>query len=115
MNPGQEIVKWLKPGGCALVLFITALAMILLFTSGNDPIKGYVPPQTSEYYSEHPEELLAELEQNVFPELSGVRSCEITEDGKLFITLTGDDYAVARSAILKYYDAALFEFAFPAN
>lgn len=110
MNPGQEIVKWLKPAGCALVLFITALAMILLFTAGRDPVKGYIPPQTSEYYSAHPEELKSELEQNVFPALSGVQDCEVTDGGKLRITLIGDDYAVARSAILRYYDKELFEF-----
>jgi hypothetical protein len=115
MSPGQEIVKWLKPAGCALVLLLTALAMFLLFTVGKDPVKDYVPPQTSEYYSAHPEELKSELEQNVFPALSGVQDCVVTDGGKLRITLTGDDYAVARSAILRYYDQALFEFVVPDN
>jgi hypothetical protein len=115
VNPGQEIVKWLKPAGCALVLLITALVMILLFTSGKDPVRGYAAPRTSEYYAGHPEELRAELEQNVFPALEGVESCEVTEEGKLRITLVGEDYAVARSAILRYYDSILFEFVAPSG
>lgn len=113
MNAGQEIVKWLKPAGCALVLLITALVMIMLFTSGNDPVEGYTAPQTSEYYAGHPEELKAELEQNVFPRITGVGDCEITDEGKLRIILVGEDYAVARGAILNYYDDMLFEFIIP--
>jgi hypothetical protein len=78
-------------------------------------LAGYSAPQTSEYYSEHPEELESELEQNVFPALKGVGSCEATKDGKLRITLEGSDYAVARSAILHYYDSSLFEFVTPSD
>ncbi|NCB50465.1 MAG: hypothetical protein EOM54_01100 [Clostridia bacterium] len=115
MNPGQEIVKWLKPAGCALVLIITALVMIMLFTSGKDPVEGYAAPQTSEYYAGHTEELKAELEQNFFPRITGVGDCEITDEGKLRIILTGEDFAVARSAILRYYDDTLFEFIVPSG
>jgi len=115
VNPGQEIVKWLKPAGCALVLLITALAMIMLFTSGKDPVAGYEAPQTSDYYAAHPEELKAELEEHLFPLLEGIGDCEITDEGKLRVTLEGEDYAVARSAILQYYDDALFEFVVPSG
>ena len=113
MNPGQEIVKWLRPAGCVLVLLLSALALVTLFISGNDPVKGYHPPQTSAYYAQHPEALKVELEQNVFPALSGIESCRVTEEGKLLITLTGEGFAVARSALLRYYDKELFEFVIP--
>lgn len=113
MSPGQEIVKWLKPAGCALVLIVTALVMLVLFSSGRNPVAGYSPPQTSEHYATHPEELKTELEQHLFPALSGVEDCRVTEAGKLRITLTGRDYAVARSAVLRYYDKGLFEFVTP--
>ncbi|MEG2007616.1 MAG: hypothetical protein RR055_02205 [Oscillospiraceae bacterium] len=111
-NPGAQIVRWLKPGGCILVLVLTAVAMFLMFTSGSNPIKGYEPPQSSEYYARHLDELQTELETNVFPKLSGIGACEV-RDGRLAVTLTGADYAVPRSAILQYYDRALFEFIIP--
>lgn len=111
-NPGAQIVRWLKPGGCILVLLLTAIAMLYLFTSGRDPIKGYSPPQSSEYYAQHPEELARELTDNVLPLLSGAESAEVS-GGRVAVTLTGEDYAVARAAILRYYDQSLFEFITP--
>ncbi len=114
-SAGQEMAKWLKPGGCILVLLLTVLAMVMLFTAGKDPIKGYEPPQSPEYYAQNPEALLDELEANVFPQLTGIGERGVTEDGRVRITLTGADYAVTRSAILHYYDLSLFEFVLPTD
>lgn len=108
-SAGQELVKWLKPGGCVLVLVLTALAMVVLLTAGRDPIPGYAPPHDSQYYAQHLSELKTELETNVFPQLTGVAGCEVA-GGRLTVTLTGGDYAVARAALLHYYDKALFNF-----
>lgn len=113
-SAGEEMVKWLKPGGCVLVLVLTALALLVLFSAGRNPIPGYTPPHDSDYYALHPEELKTELETHVFPQLSGVSGCEIS-DGRLVVTLTGEDYAVARSALLHYYDKTLFEFVVPTS
>lgn len=108
-HPGFEIAKSLKLGGCVAVLLLTVVAMALLMTAGRDPLRGYVPPESGEYYAQHLPELKAELEENVFPLLEGVEGCEIAGD-RLAVTLTGADYAVPRAAILSAFDAELFEF-----
>lgn len=111
-NPGVQMVRWLKPGGCILVLALTVIAMLYLFTSGRDPVPGYAPPQSSEYYAAHLDELAQELTANVLPHLSGAVSAEVSGD-TVAVTLTGADYAVARAAILRYYDQSLFTFITP--
>jgi hypothetical protein len=111
-NPGAQMVRWLKPGGCILVLVLTVIAMVYLFTSGRDPIPGYTPPQSNAYYAQHPDELARELSENVLPRLSGAAGAQVSGD-KVVVELTGEDYAVARAAILRYYDASLFEFITP--
>lgn len=108
-SSGQQIVRWLRPAGCALVLIISIIFVVTCFTSGRDPIPGYAPPQTSEYYSGHLDELKAELEAHVFPAVNGVEACRV-EGGKLRVDIEEKSYAVTRAAILKYYDQSLFEF-----
>ncbi len=109
MTAGQEAVKFLKPFGCFLVLLVTVSGLILMFSSAKEPIKGYEPPQTSQYYRAHLDELKEELEENVFPEIGGVDRCEISGD-TLTIYFTMPDHVIERAAILRYYDAALFTF-----
>lgn len=111
-HPGFQIAGRLKLGGCILVLVLTAAALIILLTSGTEPIKGYKPPMSSEYYGTHMDEFRAELEENVFPRLKNVESWSV-KDGKMYIVLTGEDYAVARAALLHYYSGDLFVFASP--
>lgn len=108
-SAGQEFARWLRPAGCVFVLILAVLALVICFTHGKDPIPGYKPPQTSEYYSRHMDELQAELEENVFPIIGGVEKSEI-DGGKLTVTLDSGTFAVTRSAILRYYDVSLFEF-----
>jgi hypothetical protein len=62
----------------ALFLGLGILVTALLFSGGTDPLKGYVPPQTSAYYAENLPELKNELEQNVLPRLEGAAGCEIS-------------------------------------
>lgn len=108
-SAGQEFVRWLRPGGCILLIVIAVLVIAMCFISGQDPIPGYAPPQSSEYYAEHLDELKTELETNVFPIIGGVLDCSVQGD-KLNVTLEASGFAVTRSAILRYYDIALFEF-----
>lgn len=106
---GEWLMRTLKPLGCVLVLLIAAAVLVVCFTAGRDPIKGYQAPQTSEYYAQHLGELQTELEANVFPQLQGVEGSEVT-DGTLAVTIAHRSFAPTRSAILRYYDASLFEF-----
>ena len=109
---GQDFVKMLRPFGAALFLIIAIMVTIICFRSGANPIPGYESPRDSVYYSQNEEtlgELKAELEQNVFPNVSGVTGSRV-EGGVLIVTIKSEDFAVTRSAILQYYDKSLFEF-----
>lgn len=105
---GEWLVKTLKPAGCALVLIFAVIMVVMCLSIGRDPIKGYAPPQTQEYYAAHLNELKTELEAKVFPHVEGVSSCE-EEDGRLKIEIEYDSFVVTRSALLRYYDEELFE------
>ena len=86
------------------------IAVILAcFTSGRDPIPGYEPPETMEYYSAHPDELARELEENVLPELEGGIGARVDGD-TVTVTVTKDKFVVTRSAVLRYFDSALLDF-----
>lgn len=108
MNTGEDFVKKIKPIGCILFLALFVGFLLICFFGGA-PIYGYAPPQDSEYYSLHMTELEAELEKNVFPELSGIISCEFAGD-KLCITVESDSFDDVKHAITFYYDEELFEF-----
>jgi hypothetical protein len=105
---GQDFVKMIKPLGCAICLIVCILVIAVCMTAGRDPIKGYTPPQDSAYYAEHLDELQAELEANVFPNVEGVVSSHIEGD-VLAVEIQTDSFAVTRSALLYYFDANLFD------
>jgi hypothetical protein len=107
MTAGEDFVRKIGPLGAALFLLLGAAVTFLLFTTGRDPIPGYSPPQDTAYYAAHLSELQAELETNVFPALSGIVSCHET-DGRLEIVIRKEDFAVTRSAILRYFAESLF-------
>lgn len=106
---GQWLWKNLKPFGCILCLVLMVSMLILCFTAGTNPIPGYEAPMESEYYASHRNELMEELEDNVFPHLEGIISC--SESGeRLKIVIEPEHYAESRSAIGRYFDISLFEF-----
>ena len=112
MGTGQEFVKKIKPFGSFLFLLLFVLFLLTCFTSGKNPIPGYKAPHESSYYSQNEKtltELKTELENNVFPNLKGIKNCSISE-GKLVVTIDNENFAISRSAILQYYDQNLFEF-----
>ncbi len=112
MTAGEEFAKWLKPGGCILLIVIFVLVLIICFSSGSDPIPGYESPHDAAYYSQDDAtltELGQELEQNVFPKLEGEESWQV-ENGVVVVTLEDEQFAVSRSAILRYFDEGLLEF-----
>ncbi len=106
---GQWLWKNLKPFGCILCLLLMVLMLVICFTTGRDPVKGYEAPQSTEYYAGNLTELVSELEENVLPRLEGIVSCELS-DGKVAITIEERVFASSRGAVLRYFDSSLFEF-----
>ena len=106
---GEEFVKKIKPIGCVFFFGLLVVFLAFAFTSGRAPIRDYAPPQGSEYYAAHPDELQVELETNVFPHVEGFVCSEVSGD-VLRIVLEKAHFAAARADILYYYDKTLFEF-----
>lgn len=109
MTAGQEFVKMLKPAGCVIFLLVLIGFFAMCFSPSKAPIKDYSVPHNSDYYSEHIDELKAELEENVFPSLQGIESCEVT-NGVLHIAIDSASFDESSSAITYYYREALFDF-----
>ena len=108
-HPGFQIVRWLRPGGAAIVLIVFVLFLVFCFSSGKAPIKGYEPPQDTEYYAEHLDELASELNDVVLPQIDESASAEVTGD-TVTVTASHDSYVTTRAAVLKYFDRTLVEF-----
>lgn len=104
---GEEFVKKIRPAGCVMFIVLAILVAVVCLTAGRDPIRGYEPPQSDEYYARHLDELQAELEANVFPQLEGVLGSRV-EDNVLVVELDTNYFAVTRSALLRYYGQELF-------
>lgn len=108
-NPGIQIVRWLRPAGCVLVLLITVLMLVFCFTQGRDPIPGYEAPHDAEYYAQHLPELAEELNTHVLPEVD--ETAFAAADGEtVTVTMDAERLAVTRAAVLRYYDVSLFVF-----
>ncbi len=110
LTAGQQFVKNIRPAGCALFLILAVLVTAVCLTSGRDPIPGYEPPQTMEYYAGDPEALAAELEENVFPALPDYDMAVGVEGGTVTVTIDSDHFVVGRAAILRYFDEDLILF-----
>ena len=108
-HPGFQIVRWLRPGGAAIVLIIFILFLVFCFTSGRAPIKGYAPPEDAEYYAQHLDALASELNDVVLPQIDENASAEVTGD-TVTVSTTHDAYVTTRAAVLKYFDRTLVEF-----
>ncbi len=105
---GEEFIKKIRPAGAALFLILGVLMVLVCFTAGRDPIRGYKAPESTEYYAAHPEELLAELETNVFPHVEGIVSAGANEH-TVTIGIASDKYVITRAALLRYFDETLLE------
>lgn len=110
MTAGQEFVKRLKPLGCAIFLGMFALFLVICFTAGNNaPVKGYIPPHDTEYFSSHLDELKTELENVLLPQLGCDTDCAVTGD-KLSVTVDSEHFDTVKTALTHYYTAKLFAF-----
>jgi len=110
LRTGEGFVKWLRPAGCALFLGLFVIVTVMLFTVKGIPVEGYSPSQKSEYYETRPEELLAEIEENLLPKVNvtGVE-CKLS-DGLVVITIPAEDFNTVRGSVIHYYDEELFTF-----
>ncbi len=103
-------MKTIRPAGMALFLLLAVLVTAICLTSGRDPIPGYRAPETTEYYAAHPDELVTELETNVFPALPEYEMSAEAGDGVALVTIDSDHFVAGRSALLRYFDESLFDF-----
>lgn len=79
----QVDLKKLKPMGIILILGCSILALIICFTADMGVPEKYDSVHESEYYRQSEEtlkELIAELEEFVFPKLTGIKSYSINTD-----------------------------------
>ena len=88
MTAGQEFVRWIRPAGCVLFLVLAVAVGAVCLTAGRDPIPDYEPAHDTAWYAQNPEEFCEELEEEVFPHLSGVRDWRILEDGRVEVTVS---------------------------
>ena len=108
-HPGFQIVRWLKPFGSGLVILIFILFLVYAFSTGREPIKGYAPPRSGEYYAAHLDELAEELNDVVLPLVDPAANAEVT-DGTVTVAVPHDSYVPTRAAVLRYFDASLLTF-----
>ena len=106
LSGGEWLMSRFGKVGCIFLLLMAVVGVLICFTAGTDPIKGYQAPLSTEEYAAEPELLKAELEENVFPHLEGVLDCEV-RDGGVAIPLAEDTFVVTRAALLRYFDESL--------
>ena len=105
MENENNIVKTLKPFGCALaIICLIGFFMVCFTAGGEDTLPGYEAPEIGSA-----DELLTELEANVLPQLEGVHSCTVQE-GKVVLEIEKEQFFPVRNIILNYFDASLVEF-----
>ena len=91
------------------MILIFILFLVYAFSTGKEPIKGYDPPQDTEYYAAHLSELAQELNDVVLPLVDPSASAEVA-DGTVKVTITHDRYVQTRAAVLRYFDPSLLTF-----
>ena len=111
-HPGFQIVRWLRPGGAALVLLLGILFVVQCFLTGREPVKGYQPQHDTAYYTAHPDALADELNDALLPQVDAEASAAVTGD-IVTVTVPHDTYITTRAAVLRYYDTSLLEFIEP--
>jgi hypothetical protein len=108
-HPGFQIVRWLRPGGAALVLLLGILFVVQCFMTGREPVKGYQPKHDTAYYTAHLDALAEELNEDLLPQVDEHARAE-AGDTVVTVYLPKETYITTRAAVLRYYDTSLFEF-----
>ncbi|MBQ8830554.1 MAG: hypothetical protein IJ017_03030 [Oscillospiraceae bacterium] len=108
----QVDLKKLKPLGIILILGCSVLALITCFTADMGVPPRYESEHEPEYYRQSEEtmqELVSELEENVFPNIEGILSYGIdAEDRKIDIVTDPDYTAKVRLVLERDFGTELF-------
>ena len=108
-HPGFQIVRWLRPGGAALVLLLGILFVVQCFMTGREPVKGYQPKHDAAYYTAHLDVLADELNDALLPQVDKEARAEAGGE-TVTVFIPHDTYITTRAAVLRYYDASILEF-----
>ena len=108
-SAGQDFIKKIGPAGCILFLALAILVTAICLTAGKNPVPGYEAPQNAEYYVNHLDELAAELNENVLPELDDPATAAVTGD-TVTVTVEAESFVPLRGAVLHYFDESLLTF-----
>ena len=106
---GQQFIRRIGPAGCFLFLALAVLVTMVCLRAGTDPVPGYESPYDTAYWIEHPDALAEELNQNLLPRLDGSSMAEVV-DNHVIVTIDDSDFAVTRSAVLRYFDRTILDF-----
>ena len=97
-----------------MILFLSALVLIMCFTVDMGVPKRYTPEHDAAYYTSSPEtmqELVAELEEAEFSRLEGVMDCTVNPDGRTVrITIDAEHYGAVTSVLNRDFGEELFDF-----
>ena len=107
-------LQYIKPLGGILILILSALGIIMLFTVDFGVPERYDSLRETSYYAQNADtmaELLKELQANVFPAFPGSPDGTLNETGdKIIITADKADYGKVKSLLLRDFDESLFVF-----
>ena len=104
MTAGQSFVRFLRPGGCVVVLALFVLFLVYCLAPRSHAVEGYTPVEVTSA-----QELQRELEENLLPRIEPGASCKV-RDGKAAVTVPAKSFGDVRSAVLYYYDKELLTF-----
>ena len=108
-------LQTIKPLGGIIILVLSALGIIMLFTVDFGVPDRYESLRETEYYARNADtmaELLDELCEHVFPAYPGEPHGALNEAGdKIIITAGEKDFEKVKALILRDFDESLFVFA----
>ena len=106
-------LKKIKPIGVFMILFFSALVVVLCFVVDFGVPKAYTPAQDAAYYTQsaaHMQELVQELEENEFPRLKGIRDYTVrTDTMHVRITVEKKYYEMAAAVLDRDFGSELFD------
>ncbi len=107
-TPGQQWAQRLGVFGGIAVLLFSLLFVLTMLSAGPEKL-DYTPEHDTAYYAQNIDELQAELEQEIFPHVEGIVSCEAVDD-KLVVGIRSSKYIETRAVIIDLFDMDLFLF-----
>ena len=114
---GADFVKKAGLLGSVIILIISALGTVLMFTAHLGAPQPYEPLHATDYYAQGEASmagLIEELEEHIFPSFDTDIRADVVllGDGRYVAVITADRGYLdrVRAAVLRSFDASLFEF-----